>query len=94
MYKTNVIEEAIVRSVVKIEWLGLVNLILNRNAVKELYQANMTIPKLNEELKNLLNDKNYRNQLLSDYDELYKILDTGSASENAGRLMVQYLTRN
>jgi lipid-A-disaccharide synthase len=92
VYKTNVIEEAIVRSVVKIEWLGLVNLILNRNAVKELYQANMTIPKLNEELSSLLHDTNYRNQLLSDYDELYKILDTGSASENAGRLMVQYLT--
>ena len=79
------------RSIVKIEWLGLVNLILNRPAVKELYQANMTVPKLNEELDRLLNDKSYRSHLLADYDELYKILDIGSASENAGRLMVQYL---
>ena len=92
VYKTNVIEEAIVRSIVKIKWLGLVNLILNRNAVKELYQANMTIPKLSEELTNLLNDVGYRNELFKSYDELLKILDTGSASENAGRLMVQYLT--
>jgi lipid-A-disaccharide synthase len=91
LYKTNVIEEAIVRSVVKIEWLGLVNLILNRNVVKELYQANMTVAKLNEELDKLLNDNNYRSALLGEYDKLYKILDTGSASENAGRLMVQYL---
>lgn len=91
LYKTTIIEEAIVRSVVKIEWLGLVNLILNRNAVRELYQAEMTVPKLNEELNRLINDNSYRERLLKDYDELYKILDTGSASENAGRLMVQYL---
>jgi lipid-A-disaccharide synthase len=91
LYKTNVIEEAIVRSVVKIEWLGLVNLILNRNVVKELYQANMTVAKLNEELDRLLNDNDYRTALFNEYEKLYEILDTGSASENAGRLMVQYL---
>lgn len=91
LYKTTVLEEAIVRSVVKIEWLGLVNLILNRNAVRELYQANMTVKKVSEELRRLIDDKSYRNRLLADYDELYKILDVGSASENAGRLMVQYL---
>lgn len=91
LYKTTILEEAIVRSIIKIKWLGLVNLILNRNAVRELYQAEMTVPKLNAELQQLLYDKDYRNRLLSDYEELYKILDTGSASENAGRLMVQYL---
>lgn len=92
LYKTTILEEAIVRSLVKIEWLGLVNLILNRNVVKELYQANMTVAKLNEELDRLLNNEAYRADLFSDYDRLYKILDIGSASENAGRLMVQYLS--
>jgi lipid-A-disaccharide synthase len=92
LYKTTILEEAIVRSIVKIEWLGLVNLILNKNVVKELYQANMTVAKLNEELNRLLDDKSYRNNLLEEYGKLYKILDTGSASENAGRLMFQYLT--
>lgn len=91
LYKTTMLEEAIVRSLVKIEWLGLVNLILNKNVVKELYQANMTVATLNQELNMLLNDNSYRNNLLSEYDKLYKILDTGSASDNAGRLMVQYL---
>ena len=91
LYKTTMLEEAIVRSIVKIEWLGLVNLILNRNAVRELYQANMTVKKVSDELRRLINDKSYRSQLLTDYNEVYKILDVGSASENAGRLMVQYL---
>lgn len=91
LYKTTMLEEAIVRSIVKIEWLGLVNLILNKNVVKELYQANMTVARLNEELDRLLNKEAYRAEMLSEYDRLYKILDIGSASENAGRLMVQYL---
>lgn len=91
LYKTTRLEEAIVRSVVKIQWLGLVNLILNRNVVRELYQANMTPPKLNEELHRLLDDQAYRKTLIDEYDKLYRILDIGSASENAGRLMVQYL---
>lgn len=91
LYKTTFIEEAIVRSLIKIEWLGLVNLILNKNVVKELYQANMTVERLNEELDRLLNKEAYRTEMLSEYDRLYKILDIGSASENAGRLMVQYL---
>ena len=91
MYKTTVIEEAIVRSLIKVKYLGLVNLILDKNVVKELYQADMTVAKLNEELKRLLHDVNYRIEMLTEYEKLYKILDTGSASENAGRLMVQYL---
>jgi lipid-A-disaccharide synthase len=91
LYKTTIVEEAIVRSLIKVRWLGLVNLILDRDVVKELYQADMTVPKLNNELNRLLNDDNYRDSLFKDYDELYKILDTGSASENAGRLMVTYL---
>lgn len=91
LYKTTIIEEAIVRSLIKVQWLGLVNLILNKNVVKELYQADMTIAKLNEELDRLLNKEAYRTEMLSEYDRLYKILDIGSASENAGRLMVQYL---
>ena len=91
LYKTAVIEEAIVRSLIKVKYLGLVNLILDKPVVKELFQANMTISKLNEELARLLDDNGYRNKMLEEYEKLYKILDTGSASENAGRLMVQYL---
>jgi len=29
--------------------------------------------------------------MLLEYDSVYKILDTGSASENAAKLMVHYL---
>lgn len=91
LYKTTIIEEAIVRSLIKIKWLGLVNLIANKNVVRELYQAEMTVPNLNAELDRLVNDEAYRKNLLDEYEKVYRTLDTGSASENAGRLMVKYL---
>lgn len=91
LYKTSVLEEAIVRSIIKVKYLGLVNLIADKPVVKELFQANMTVNTLNEELDRLLNDNSYRNNLLNEYEKVYKTLDTGSASENAGKLMVKYL---
>lgn len=91
LYKTTILEEAIVRSLIKIKWLGLVNLIANKNVVRELYQSELTVPKLNAELDRLVNDESYRNDLLVEYDKVYRTLDTGSASGNAGRLMVKYL---
>lgn len=91
LYKTTVIEEAIVRSIIKIKYLGLVNLIADKLVVRELYQANMTVKNLNEELDRLLNDADYRKNLLEEYEKVYRTLDTGSASDNAGRLMVKYL---
>jgi len=42
-------------------------------------------------LKQLADEGPYRQKVLSDYEEVYKILDTGSASENAATLMVKYL---
>ncbi|HZY81274.1 MAG TPA: lipid-A-disaccharide synthase [Cyclobacteriaceae bacterium] len=93
LYKTTIIEEAIVRSLIKIKWLGLVNLIADKNVVRELYQSDFTVEKVNAELDRLIADPAYRNNLLTEYDKVYKTLDTGSASENAGRLMVNYLKR-
>lgn len=91
VYKTTVIEEAIVRSLIKVKYIGLVNLILDKNVVRELYQKDMTVENLNAELNRLLNDSSYRTNMLSEYEKMYHILDTGSASENAGKLMVSYL---
>ncbi|MDZ7648579.1 MAG: hypothetical protein U5K54_16115 [Cytophagales bacterium] len=52
----------------------------------------MNAANLNRELKQLAEETPVRAKMLSDYDEVYRILDTGSASENAARLMIGYLT--
>ncbi len=91
IYRASSIEYFLGIRFVKVKFISLVNLIANRLVIKEFLQHTMTPENVNAELKNLLEDESYRNKMLADYEEVYKILDTGSASENAGRLMVSYL---
>ena len=46
---------------------------------------------ISTELRSLLADGDYRQKMLDEYDRVIDILDTGSASENAARLMVEDL---
>ncbi|MEK6780262.1 MAG: lipid-A-disaccharide synthase [Bacteroidota bacterium] len=91
IYRASSIEYFLGIRFVKVKFISLVNLIANRLVIKEFLQHVMTPANINVELKKLTEDGSYREKMLSDYDEVYKILDTGSASENAARLMVRYL---
>ena len=91
IYRASSIEYFLGIRFVKVKFISLVNLIANRLVIKEFLQRTMTKENVNAELKSLLQDESYRKKMLSDYEEVYKILDTGSASENAGKLMTNYL---
>ena len=91
VYKAGLIELAIIRRLVKVPFISLINLIADKLVIKELIQEEATSQNVNDEIKKLMEDAAYRTQLLSEYDSVYKILDTGSASANAARLMVKYL---
>lgn len=91
IYRASSIEYFLGIRFVKVKFISLVNLIANRLVIKEFLQHTMTPENVNAELKNLLENESYRKKMISDYEEVYKILDTGSASGNAGRLMVSYL---
>jgi lipid-A-disaccharide synthase len=56
-----------------------------------MIQSEANPDNLSQELKRILEDDMYRGKMIDGYDQIIKILDTGSASENAARLMVGYL---
>lgn len=91
VYKVSSTEHAIARRVVKVPFISLVNLIAGRSVVKELIQDDATVTTINAELKNLLENSDYRATMLTEYERVYRTLDTGSASDNAARLMTSYL---
>jgi lipid-A-disaccharide synthase len=91
IYRAGPIEISLFRLFAKVRFIGLPNLIAGRQVVRELFQADMTEKRIGAELDALINDQAYRARILKDYDEIYQKLDTGSASANAARLMVQYL---
>lgn len=91
VYKANRLEFFLAKLMIKVEFVSLVNLILGKEAIRELIQKEATIQNTIIELRRLVEDSFYRNRILKDYGNLLEILDTGSASENAARLMVNYL---
>ncbi|HYF68842.1 MAG TPA: lipid-A-disaccharide synthase [Ohtaekwangia sp.] len=90
VYKTSAVTYRIVKMIIRVPFISLVNLIAGREVVRELIQNDLTVENVAEELEAILTGPK-REAVMQGYDEIIQILDTGSASDNAGRLMVGYL---
>ena len=91
-YKGGWISYLIARRLVKdIKYISLVNLIMDREVVKELIQGDFSYRKLKMNLDRLLYDEAYRETLLADYTALHEILGGPGASAKAAELMVETL---
>jgi lipid-A-disaccharide synthase len=92
-YKGAYISYIIARQLIKVKYISLVNLILDRQAVKELIQKDMNAEQMIAALENLLTTKsNVRKQLMRDYDELHAKLGGEGASERAALMMINILS--
>jgi lipid-A-disaccharide synthase len=91
VYKAGRLSYWVVKMVIQVKFISLVNLIAGKAVVKEFIQDSASVENISIELEALLNNGTYRNQMLDEYNRIAKLLDTGSASENAAGLMVKYL---
>lgn len=87
-YKSSVISYRIAKQLVKnIKYISLVNLIMNREVVKELIQNELNTSRLVEELNQILEGAS-REKLLQDYRELNDKLGGSGASDIAAKLIL------
>ena len=92
-YKGSPISYQIAKRVIRVKYISLVNLIMDKLVVKELIQHELTVDNLGKELQLLLSDEGRRESLRRDYEALKQVLSQGgNASANAARSMVQFLT--
>ena len=91
VYKMGAVEYQLVSRLVEVEFISLVNLIAGKEVIKELIQDEAQPDKVNDELNLLLTQGPYRTMMLTEYDTIFKTLDTGSASENTAKLMLEDL---
>ena len=83
-YKGGKISYEIAKRLIKIKYIGLVNLIMDKLVVKELIQDELNVNNIVIELKTLLEDDNKIAALKKDYDALAALLHAGgNASANA-----------
>jgi lipid-A-disaccharide synthase len=90
-YKGGKVSYEIAKRLIKVPYISLVNLILDKPAVKELIQDDLTPANLKVELDKLLNDNAHRNEVMKNYRDLWDILSKGgAASANAARIITAY----
>ena len=91
LYKGNAITIAIARALIKIRFISLVNLIMDKQIVRELIQQDCNPNAISMELNRLLFDEVYRTQMLTNYHVLDGKMGEPGASARAAGLMIDYL---
>jgi len=91
-YKSNAISYQIAKRLIKVKYISLVNLIMDKPVVKELIQGELIPENLLQALNEILNDPSRIKALDADYDELKRILSNkGNASANAAKSIADYM---
>lgn len=91
-YKGSSISYEIAKRLIKVPYISLVNLIMDKPVVKEMIQHDMNAKNVGDELERLLSDANYREQIIADYTSLKHILQQGGdASGNAAASILHFL---
>ncbi len=92
-YKGGAISYQIAKRLIKIKYISLVNLIMDREVVKELIQDELTVENCMSELNFLLFDVDKQLQVNRDYTALKNLLsEGGNASAKAARSIYTFLT--
>ena len=87
-YKATGFSYLLAKWMIKVKFISLVNLVMDKEVVKELIQSDLTEKNIVTELERLLHDGKRQRQILEDYDELRDRLGNAGASEKAAEIVV------
>ncbi len=91
-YKSSAISYRIAKALVKIKFISLVNLIMDKEIVRELIQHECKSDLMVLELEKLLDGKEQRVEMLKEYDQLIHLLGQNGCSEKMANDLIQYLS--
>lgn len=79
--------------IIQVKFVSLVNLIADREVVKELVIEKMTVENVKKELDRILYDVKYRREMLNGYQEMAERLGPAGAPRHAAHEMVKMLKK-
>ncbi|MFI3321370.1 MAG: lipid-A-disaccharide synthase [Rikenellaceae bacterium] len=83
----------IVSQLIKIKFVSLVNIILGREAIRELLRGEMTVDNAVKELKSIMKGGNKRQEVLSDYRLLREMMGEGEVSGKVAEKMIELVKK-
>ena len=87
-YKGGALSYTIAKQLVKVKYISLVNLVMDREVVKELIQADFSAKNVATELNKLM-QPDYRSRVEADYSTLKENLGGIGASANAAIIVLE-----
>ena len=91
-YKGGWISYSIARMLIKVDYISLVNLIMEREVVKELIQGELTTENLKEELQLILSDQKKIELIRAEYTQLKNKLGGSGASAKTAKLIFEEMS--
>jgi len=89
-YKGSAISYFFAKRLIKVKYISLVNLVMDKPVVKELIQHELTEENLLRELTLLLKDEPTRQRMKADYAALWSRLGERNASRRAAEIIYEY----
>jgi lipid-A-disaccharide synthase len=90
-YKSSALSYRIAKALVKIKYISLVNLIMDKEVVRELIQHDCQSDLMIQELIKLRDGQEARSEMLSMYDQLIILLGQHGCSEKMALDLIEYL---
>jgi lipid-A-disaccharide synthase len=90
-YKAATLSYLLAKMIVDVKHISLVNLVMDREIVKELVQFDFTPGKLKKELDMIMSDQDYRESMRKNYVKLHEMLGGPGASALTAELMIEAL---
>ena len=87
VYKTSVISYTIAKNLIKVPYISLVNLIAEKEVVKELIQGDMSVEKVRAELNIILTSTARKAEIFDAYTEIKDKLGDQKASTEVAKLV-------
>ena len=92
-YKGAAINFVIAKQIIKIRFISLGNLILNRTCFRELLQFYFTPDNVLQEVLRMIEDTEYRENMLAGYQEIRNALGGRGASAAVAKAMIEELRK-
>ncbi len=90
-YKGDYISYKVAKKIVKVEFISLVNLVMQKEVIKEFVQYEMTVENISNELNLLLKDKKYKANMLNNFELMRKKLGGKGASKRTAKIIFESL---